>query len=478
MEVGYVSPESFDLEVQPPPDSLPLPGRIRSKHLDGLRGVAAGVVVLWHFYQCFYWQIPIFKDYQIYRVLPFSFALNGHFMVSIFFVLSGRVLVERPYRTRTIDTTQQKLVRIRNGFIQRPVRLILPCLCLLALMWSVTRVFKPQFIYVLFDTYIAPGLPARDEVNHHNLRYASTHSLPSVYEIIDYFMFPTMNRFLYSYGIFWTMPFEVWGSFSIYFLSIWTLQYEIFGLISIISAIGFHLWFPQSLSWNAHFLSGLLLCHIRFGLTESLGSLGDFSKTMRSMFKIVRHGLFYIALTSGVFVWGCQNEALGGIQYIMPQVLLYCSATNLGLFGAIGIVHAVDESPKLQYQLQNSRISFLGEISFGLYLVHGACISAVSTIIVSTLLILFPQHASYGVALLISLVPSYFVAIVAGTLFTRYIDDWSVRVAYWSTRVCMQPNGISQAWQASRVFLVAKCESIGAAVSYAVHNLSDPRKWF
>src|SRR6478735_3104673 len=69
----------------------------RFKYLDGLRGVAALVVVFAHFFQFFLPAAfaPALADHLEEKTLggsPLNLAINGNFAVTLFFVLSGFVL--------------------------------------------------------------------------------------------------------------------------------------------------------------------------------------------------------------------------------------------------------------------------------------------------------------------------------------------------------------------------------------------------
>lgn len=92
----------------------------RIQYLDSLRGIAALAVFLGHYFYCMGWSAffpPALERF------PFSLMLDGQAAVSLFFVLSGLVLV-LPY-TR-MDPKQFSLVSELKHFI--PTRLIRICL--------------------------------------------------------------------------------------------------------------------------------------------------------------------------------------------------------------------------------------------------------------------------------------------------------------------------------------------------------------
>ncbi|MBW4590021.1 acyltransferase family protein [Aetokthonos hydrillicola Thurmond2011] len=111
-------------------------------YLDGLRGIAALLVFIFHFIKIFYAAIsdgkveyshlPFGVDLALYDS-PFFFLCNGYFSVCIFFVLSGYVL------TRAYFTKQDKLILIKRAIARYP-RLMIPS--------AISTLFVVPFLYL------------------------------------------------------------------------------------------------------------------------------------------------------------------------------------------------------------------------------------------------------------------------------------------------------------------------------------------
>lgn len=97
-------------------------------YLDGLRGLAAVIVLIWHFSNVFYpatlngdpkiSHLPFAFDAWLFNS-PVSFFYNGDFAVSIFFVLSGYVL------TKAYFVKKDKDILIKRAIARYP-RLLIP----------------------------------------------------------------------------------------------------------------------------------------------------------------------------------------------------------------------------------------------------------------------------------------------------------------------------------------------------------------
>ncbi|MEE9543718.1 MAG: acyltransferase family protein [Thermodesulfobacteriota bacterium] len=114
----------------------------RQKHLDSMRGIAAFIVVVMHFFVVFY-PYSIFgsrgnslKHYgfeSLFHTAPLGFMVAGYFAVCLFFILSGYVL---SYRYLGEADCRSRLIA---AMVKRPVRLgglVLFSVLLSAFLWS------------------------------------------------------------------------------------------------------------------------------------------------------------------------------------------------------------------------------------------------------------------------------------------------------------------------------------------------------
>lgn len=98
--------------------------------LDGMRGVAALLVYIYHLSYSIHdvdtaWT---YDGKQGFLRLPLiRFFYNGHFMVAIFFVLSGYALSYKPVKQIRKQETQPLLEGLASSVFRRWMRLFLPC---------------------------------------------------------------------------------------------------------------------------------------------------------------------------------------------------------------------------------------------------------------------------------------------------------------------------------------------------------------
>ena len=297
--------------------------------LDGLRGVAAMVVVFSHFAAAFVpWLNPVSGALPLWVVdTPLGILINGTFSVSVFFVLSGYVVSRAA--SRGADPLYVNVVL-------RYLRLALPSAASTVLAWGLLTLFPraTEQVYAI--------LP-------HGWLFTLYHgAIPGIGNALEDGL---AGVFLHGTslwnGALWTMQLEAKASFAIYLVYAlpkgrWrTLAGSICAIISLVKPyyLGFTLggWILSrqqagkplrapvwpTLAW------GILLGFPAFGFSERVGlpRLPGFLKP-------------------GVF-----NSAV-------PQL------------AAALIFLAILSSPSIQERLSGPVCRFLGRVSFPLYLVH------------------------------------------------------------------------------------------------------------
>ncbi len=369
--------------------------------LEGLRGIAAIVVVVFHlcliFYPAFFYgvgmYVPSLHHFHFEDNIfgnPLSVFMSGAFAVTVFFVISGFVLSIGFFRTH------DQMV-IRKLAAKRYIRLMLPVLASIGIVWII----------------LSLGLDNPKEVTE-----TMTHSqwLASIWNLV-----PNLGDAL-SQG--------VWGVFSIGDVSynpvLWTMKYELIGSflifgISLLFKQSKHRWIIYILliagTYNSYYLGfvlGMLLADLysegRFPFTETR--------------KPTMIGVFLIGLLMG----GYPVVSSMGTFYASMRINWLTEAQNESFYlslGAAFVVAGILTIPRLSRLFGSKLISKLGKYTFSLYLVHMAVIFTITT----SLFVWLHGFLGYNKAALLAAIMSLpFIAIVA-YWFERYVDAPSIRLS-------------------------------------------------
>jgi peptidoglycan/LPS O-acetylase OafA/YrhL len=291
--------------------------------LDGLRGVAALVVVLVHSIS----GVGVGKKIlDAIHDTPFSPFFNPKVAVQVFFVLSGFVLTGSLLRNRSIRQLPQFYVR-------RLFRIHPPYVFALVIAWIVSFQYRPvrheisQFGEVLF-----------------NIRL-------SVDELLGFMLFPGGAGMQLPVG--------------------WTLQIEmIFSLLLPVM-----LWFAL----RTHVLLLLGLCLIPFWIGPWGHPIFKFSLDFALGIAIYLHGDalragFSRIGNAGVWGWVLAALVIGGTPLYLNWPWLIDGGSRGSIFlqsiGSAGLVAAAAHAPAFTRLFVGRRCVFLGMISYSVYLLH------------------------------------------------------------------------------------------------------------
>jgi peptidoglycan/LPS O-acetylase OafA/YrhL len=310
-------------------------GQGRLVQLDGLRGLAAFNVIVYHFLCAF---VPVAIPNQTAALAaitntPVALLYNGDFAVIIFFVLSGFVI------SNAVSKSANPLI---VNLLARFVRLAIPASASVLLAWSLL-VMNPHSLQQL--SIVLP---------HPWLGRVHAGASPSVLESIRTEVFQ-----VFKYGgpalnpVLWTMQYELVGSCFLYvFYSTVSARIRLPLLAAGVILSQFPHWFDRLPLYCGFFLGALLFeCWsknwfpIKSGLLTFVlgGLLGSFSIGFHDRVKLPEvwqqfklgnsEGVFYV-IGAGLMIYGCmQSRVLERFFSLWPM-------------------------------------RFLGRISFSLYLVH------------------------------------------------------------------------------------------------------------
>jgi len=309
--------------------------RPRIETLEGLRGIAAIVVFLWHCSLGFLPQIlGVFSNFpqsQSINGKPWTFIINGPGAVVFFFVLSGFVLTRGALVTNTPKS-------ICNGVIKRWPRLALPTTIATLMSWLL-------FYFGLYHYKAAAAISHSPWLKN----FASASEQPighSVWDAITqglYFTFFYGDQYYDS--SMWTMHFEFIASFVIFGMSLMLLLYRHssvwLSLVPILIAV---LLMASVSPWYPPFLVGLVGA---FLLPDRL-----------RMNRIVRSTIAIL----GLYLLGCY-QTIGTYKIFSPIPFQYVDTTGALLI--IIVCYDINLGP-----LASRAARFLGDLSFPFYLLH------------------------------------------------------------------------------------------------------------
>ena len=364
-----------------PAASTRRPERITS--LDGLRGAAALVVVLFHYICMLHPTLTPELSKQVHWLIdtPIHILWNGVFSVAVFFVLSGFVMAA------AADRRGGSLIA---NSMTRYLRLALPATLSCLLAWGWLTAF-PSSARDLKSTLVAPSkwleYTYQDPI------------LPIWYAGADGMLGNFIRGYSQFNNVLWTMQIELFGSLGIFLLYAFTQgRARLLSLIAV--AVVILLWLPGS---YAGFLLGAALyeAHRR-----------DFLKSPPALLPI-------IALVAAIIVGGMGDGA--PLRLELPDVpqawSLGKSRGMVGIIAAALLIYATLTLPALARLFSRPALLFLGRISFGLYLVH-----------VPLLYTIFAEFYLQGVPEVV-LGPTYVVgALLLAWIFTLAADEPLLRM--------------------------------------------------
>lgn len=367
------------------------------RYLDGLRGLAALVVVIDHFAISFF---PAATDgdagvyhgalEELWLRTPLHLLVSGNFAVCIFFVLSGLVLSAKFFRTgsrRSVVASASK----------RYFRLALPVIGSVLLVWLLLS------LHMLFN------LPASN--------YSGSNWLAQLWQLQPNlwaaFYHGTIGVFLQGRSnyntVLWTMKTELVGSFLV------------FGVLLLVGRLRYR--------WLAYGLLAVLLVKTYYICFVAGVALADLHQHYRGQLaQWLRRGwwmpLLALSLYLGSSPVGTQRgtpfEALTGL---MPHGMYVSTITHI--VGAIGLVAAIACAPPVQRLLTRRPILYLGEISFSLYLTHLLVLGSLGSWLFVQLVPAIGYLPAFGLMIIPVAVFIWGVAHV----FNRLVDQPTIRLS-------------------------------------------------
>lgn len=371
-------------------------------YLDGLRGVAAFIVVISHFVVGFYPTLFDGIDSRahvrnsievIISKSPLNIIYSGNLAVCVFFVLSGYVLTYKFFQRKD----QRILI---SGAFRRYIRIFLP---------AFTSILVAYFLMVagLFFNRQASVI-TRSDIWLDNLWKFKPDLLiaikQAVFDIFFTSYLPTYNIVL------WTISYEFIGSLLVFVL-VAILGNQRFRFIPYLLVIV--LLFD---SYYGAFVLGVILADL-YNNDKKPFAL-DFINRIPGILLLLA-GLFFGSYPIEVDVKGTFYEQ-------MKLVFLKNPAIQYHVLGSFFIMLALLNSRKLQEFFSTKSMVFLGKISFSSYLLHLILMCSMSCY----LFIHLHSFLSYHLSVAISFIMTVPVLLTLSWIMYRLIDLNSVKLSH------------------------------------------------
>jgi peptidoglycan/LPS O-acetylase OafA/YrhL len=372
------------------------------KCLEGIRGIAAFIVVLHHFALAFYpayYSMNLAEGHmdngnveKMVGTSPLNFFLNGNMAVSVFFVLSGIVLSFRYFQTKNDDI-------LRGLAIKRYPRLMLPVLFATLLFYGIKW---------------AGGVYSADAAKITN----SVWWLPTIgnFELDTWLMlkttlwnvFFTVNN---SYiTVLWTMSMEIYGSFLVFAILLLFGQMRSRGFIYGVICLYFLF---MSQSFYLAFLFGIVLSDLLINKPKIFTRLNK----------------LYILMPLLIIGFYLASYPTSNFVKIEETIYRYLNFGNLELYHTIGatlLIFSILCSSFLQKIFTNKVSFFLGKISFSMYLLHPIIIASFS----SFLMIQLKNWQYYNNAALFIFILTALITFIISYFMTIFVDQKSIQLSH------------------------------------------------
>ena len=372
-------------------------------YIYGFKGIASLIVFTGHFLVAFYPffrssnpNAVFFQDHNIVKYIvfsPISFFYNGHFAVMVFFILSGYLLSYGYF------TAGDKSIIVSSA-LRRYFRLTIPVFvsCFFAYSCLKLNLFFNQ------DTSL---------ITHSKWLASFYNFKPSFIQMIKfsfYGVYFDFHRYQNYNSPLWVMRMALFGSFLVFIFSFLFCYIKKRYIIYLISVLLFH---------NTYYLAfvlGVMLCD------ENTRNCN-----YKSFFKnrIILFSLFLIGISLGSYrphdFWINKflNNCFIGVYLGGARGIVY------HIIGAFFVVYVLMNSKLMKLFFSNKIMSYLGKISYPIYLTHFIVICSVSCFLFNMLYALMHMKA---LCVIITWIVTFLVTIVISHLFYMSVEKGTVQL--------------------------------------------------
>jgi peptidoglycan/LPS O-acetylase OafA/YrhL len=383
----------------------------KTAYLDGVRGVAALIVFIFHWTLRFY---PVRHGwgykYDSLWLLPFVRLLfSGAAMVAVFFVVSGFVLAHRFIRRMHAGEYAELYAGLTSITFRRAVRLFLPAFV------------SSLMAFVCADLGLVK-VPAKVEGEPFE------HSLSTYIDYVDSESDPftwDMKAGWYNPNL-WTIAVEFRGSLVVFLLLLGLARCRI-SVRLLVEAVLIIYSFSHK-RWDvALFIAGMALAEMDILLRKPTGLWR----------RRLVNSLLVLSLILGLFLAGYpqkHNTETPGYKWSKHTWPFTAYRRRFWLaMGALLIVGAMVFLPSVQSVFRTRPVRYLGRISFSLYLVHGLGNRTVGKAILGLCWrhIGKEGHWAFTISFVVSTALYFPILVWVSDMFWRAVDIPSMDLARW-----------------------------------------------
>lgn len=395
----------------------------RFPFIEGLRGIAALIVVLAHCCSTFY---PFFARVGQNSKEPWETALmntpvftlvDGSDAVMVFFLMSGFVLAGS-FLSSSLRPGQQ--------IVKRFVRLYIPVACSVLLAVCIYSVSLPKDATALVTQSVWaknfwPTFPAASEF--FNDLFASSmltgYRGVSVFDPFAWIYRPSLSASLNL--PLWSLHMEFWGSLLLIAVC-WAYRHLNKAIFWILYAVAV-LWFGSRPMGMFLWGFGIYLFRNKLSATSMLGAIAGI-------------GAVFLGVVLTYKTWGAPVDQVQAIVAWLKSSGFPVDWRSQGMIAAALIFVGSLLSPWVRSALSKRPFLWLGRVSFSLYLVHFPILVGVGGPLFLAL-----QDLGYGIAVAITTGAVISVGLAVATIFEKIVDRTAIRWSSLPRRPLTLPPG-------------------------------------
>ncbi|PEN43550.1 hypothetical protein CN540_31265 [Bacillus toyonensis] len=381
----------------------------RYEELDSLRGLAALIVVIHH---CLLTFIVFFAAYNhelisssLVRFLsdsPLHILWAGSEAVILFFILSGFVL--------SLPFLNSKTTTYKSYFIKRFCRIYLPyifTIFLSILLFNLLKVDNPiSYLSSWFNEMWSTPLTLKSALSYLLMLGIDTHNFNTVtwsliHEMRISIFFPLIMIPILKYDWKKSLIIGLLTTYSLWFVFVVaSLLIKVGDLSFILKSIG------DTFYYCSFFVIGSVFAKYKDSIKFFYNRQSILTKTLIVIFAILMYSIEWVVPGLG------ELKSNGGIYLITLRTFI-----NLCVTIAILILFMFAlNSTKFQNKLRNSKLVYLGKISYSLYLIH--------PIILLTSIYALKDFLS--IEIIVVAIP--FVSIIIASIMYKLIEEPSINL--------------------------------------------------